>query len=878
MNSGQWSRRDYAKLLLAVPAAKLLAASGDAVAVGNEAIELHFTRRAGKLERKEFVNKISQERFALPATEFTLDMGGVSVSSGDCTLKEVASGGEKLVFAYEGPERLAIEVSYEAAAKKSYLRKRIALRSPGGKPLPLLRAELETWKGIKRDWKSSTADKLSYGSHPIHCDTIWAGVEFPAAFNHYDADGFTLASRPGGREIKDELWQLRPVVLGVCEPGKARSSFFEYIEDVRHAPPRMTACYNSWWTLPLDITRQDALRLMNRLKSDLHGRTGTFFDIVTTDAGWSNRQSIWEIDPHNMPNGFDDLKAIIEPLDANMGLWMSPSEIYGNNCDWDWARKAGYAVVDPFPQQGNHGISLADPKYRERAVAQLKNLIKEQDFHQIKYDGFIALEEKAHDSLLPGDDSVEPLVENVLELMAESYQARPDLLTEPTFLNSWANFITPWMICHGDSVWANAGGDCPLGLGPAPAYREASTTAREFFVFSSMNEVWLPQNAVQYFDIVHCDDAEGFANHVAMAVGRGRFFLSTYINPKFMRPEDWDVYAGFVKWAKENQTLLRHTEPIPSRVELGEAYAYGHWEGSRGVIAVRNPSNVSVTYRLELARSGAPRDLKNAVCHSIYPYRAGLRAGVTGTDTVNVVLAPWELMYLEVIPAQALKETVAIGGRWFESSGGMRVAALAGAKETMLLEAGGGKKKLTLSKRGIQQASGTVTDFQSKLLPGPEWMSEKDKMYPSAAFEMTCQVEAPERSTTKILVLVEFPGIEHRPSGCKILLEGREAKLERSDSSGHIGYHQAKAGSYWNAIMPYQSHWTWYSTDVPPGSQTMRITGDAGHPNPRIGVWAWTDTDLNRDSMPAEFAGKTQQLPQIRAHVERHGICLRQPA
>ncbi len=61
---------------------------------------------------------------------------------------------------------------------------------------------------------------------------------------------------------------------------------------------------------------------------------------------------------------------------------------------------------------------------------------------------------------------MEPLAECSLELIKASKEADPRLFTEPTYLNSWANYISPWIIKYADSVWGNAGGDCPAGSGP----------------------------------------------------------------------------------------------------------------------------------------------------------------------------------------------------------------------------------------------------------------------------------------------------------------------------------------------------------------------------------------------------------------------------
>ena len=45
------------------------------------------------------------------------------------------------------------------------------------------------------------------------------------------------------------------------------------------------------------------------------------------------------------------------------------------------------------------------------------------------------------------------------------------------------------MIKYADSVWAGAGSDSVIGVGPAPDYRESQTTSREYFVMSALDEI-----------------------------------------------------------------------------------------------------------------------------------------------------------------------------------------------------------------------------------------------------------------------------------------------------------------------------------------------------------------------------------------------------
>ncbi len=533
----------------------------------NDMLAFRITTGKGVITSRSFENRLAELSIPLPTEEFLLKFDdGKTVSSGSMKMRSGTTDNQLIELLFSDLSDLEVRVRYSLSKLSHYLRKQISVRQKSKPARRLLSANLENWQGVRCGWNSMHADHFPFGSHPVFCDNLWAGVEFVTAFNEYNPDGFTLRSRPGGVTIGPEWVDLHSSVVGVAEVGKVRSSFLSYIEDIRLAPPRMVACYNSWWTLPKVVKQLDNLTLINELKVDMYERHGVFFDIITTDMGWSNPRSIWEIDHSILPQGFNDIRGIVEPTGGKLGMWMSPSETYPPVCDYDWAEKNGYVVLradrdnpsGQLPVSNKPGLSLADPKYRTETTEQLKKLIRENSLGHIKYDGFWAIEHRSHNNLLPGDDSVEPLAAYSLELLQASKEANPNLVTEPTYLNSIANYISPWILKYSDTVWGNAE-DCVVGIGPAPDYRESHTNAREYMIFKSLDQVWLPQNALQYFDIIHVDDSEGFPNHAAMAFGRGRFFISTYLNPKLMTNEDWRIYAGLLSWARKNSDILRNT-------------------------------------------------------------------------------------------------------------------------------------------------------------------------------------------------------------------------------------------------------------------------------------------------------------------------------
>ena len=861
--------------------------SGEEHTLRNANLDFHFAAAQGKVTSRHLVNRLANETVELPEADFALEFDDHAVANPPEFRVELArKGADNLEILYSGGMSavadIQVRVEYSLLPAKNYLHKQVSVRQTQRRNnRRLMRADLDLWTGVKRTWKSAASDPMPYGSHPIFCDTLWAGLEFVSAFNTYDSDGFILRSRPGGKILTSEWLNLHPTVVGIAEPGKVKDAFFRYIEDIRLAPARMLACYNTWYSLEDIYNERECLRLVQKLVTDLYQKHGVFFDFVTADMGWSDPHSIWSVNRTDFSKGLGRLVETLRSAGSQLGLWMSPSEVYSPVIDYGWAEKNGYTVVPASNDPANRhdeGISLADPKYFVAAKNQVRQLVEQNQLGQIKFDGFIAREERGHASLLPGEDSVEPLAERSLEFIAAATEANPKLCTEPTYLNSIVNYTSPWMIKYSHCVWAGAGSDCVSGVGPAPEYRESQTTSREFFVMAALDDVWLPQNAIQCFDIIHCDAAGGFPNHAAMAFGRGRFFVSTYINPKFMSDLDWQIYAGLLGWARRNQDILRDTTVVTSRVELGGPYAYAHWGSTRGIIAVRNPSNESKEFTLDLAKARAPKALSDAVCYTQYPFRKGLAGGLNRGSTLTLDLAPWELIFLEIVPRSELGEPVALGARWYRDSGGGLKISSEGPKTVRLLLPRGSERQVDVKPLTTVNPSGTVRSQAIDLLPESDWFRQGDKPVATASFELECEISVPASATRGMaLLLLEFPGKEHLATNCSCQVNGRAAALRESSSAAHIGGFGGGPETVWKRLEPFASHWTWYICELVSGKAAIKFSGTFPYQRCRVGLWAWADWDLAEVAVPVSIECPEPAMPQYQANLKRHGICILPP-
>lgn len=872
----------------AAPPALAAPPSPTRLALTNPALRFEIVIAGGAIAGRVIENRLTGTRLTLPAREFALEfLGGETLDASRCVAEPATTGPnavEMLFASPSGPLRgLEVRVRYELPPDKPWLRKRISIRDTRGAGRRLIRVDLEDGRGVPGPWESTAADYDAFGSHPIFRDDLWAGVEFVAASNVHGPGGFLLGSRPGGPSIGRAWLDLNPTVIGAAPRGGVRAAFLDYIDDIRLAPARWACCYNSWWTLPERVDEPAILGLACELKSRLFEAQGVFFDFVATDAGWTDPRSIWRIDRRRLPQGFAPLRRIVESAGGRLGLWMSPSSVYDLALDYDWARRNGYVLATrPSAWGPLHGVSLADPEYRRQTEEQLGRLVRENGFAHLKFDGFLATEETPHHGLLPGADSAEPLAAYALELIAAAKRANPQLVAEPTFLNSYVNYISPWIIKYADSVFGNSGGDYPRAIGPAPDYRESCTNAREWYIFSSFGEVWLPQNALQYFDVIQCDEGAGFANHAAMAIGRGRFFLPAYINPVFMTGDDWAVFAGLLRWARKNQEVLRRTVELPARVEEGEPYAYAHWRGRRGVVAVRNPNNASQDYRLDLRAAGAPEDLADAVLYTQYPYRKGLISGANAHTVLTIPLAPWELLFVEIVPREEIREPVVVGGRWSrEGPDRMRVMPDEGVTEIRVVQPDGSARRESVAPAPPLSPTGAVTTVALTPLEQSGRPGADGKPLPGARFELDCDATVPRGAGGRLLLLVQFPGREHAPSTCRALVDGREVRLEERSSAGHLGSaegtHRFDPASRWAGVIPYASEWTWYICPVPAGASRIRFIGRAARPRIRIGAWLWAERDGASRELTLDIPCGAAEMPQVRERLERHGVCLLDP-
>ncbi len=486
-------------------------------------------------------------------------------------------------------------------------------------------------------------------SSPVFGQNVFAGVEHPSAWCQVEGENLYLAQH-SYTEVGPEWVSLPSAVFGTAseedrvitgdEP--VRRAFLRYLDTVRVKPADLHVHYNDWWTAPVPSSETDVLKIISELKRGLFDTTGMFFDSYAMDMGWSDPHSVWRINQARFPVGFDRIKQALGEMKAHPGLWVSPSSLYPPALDNKWLGEAGYETM-PHASLGAVACLVRDGKYQQAFKAAVLDHAKAGELAHVKFDGYIPSCDVDTHGHHTGPESYQPIAEGLMEVFDALRAQNPGIALEPTCFGS---FPSPWWLMHVPFVIGPFGDDSPYGRSPCPEWLESMITGREIANRTGRDAFLMPSSALQCFDIIlQCPG--DIQNMAAMAIGRGRWFLSCYINPKYIDTEEWRFFADLIAWARANKDFLQ--EPLPFGGDPAQRQAYGYRFASkeRQIFCVRNPwieeTGLSLT---DYCPSPIAREVR-----LLYPRREVLSYLNTAEALPPIHLGPYETQFIEVVPA-----------------------------------------------------------------------------------------------------------------------------------------------------------------------------------------------------------------------------------
>jgi hypothetical protein len=647
-------------------------------------------------------------------------------------------------------------------------------------------------------------------SSPVFGESIFAGIEHPSAFCKVEGKALWLAQCPS-LAVAGNWTRLPNAVFGSCSSADRKAAgaealrwaFLRYLETVRVQPKDMHVHYNDWWTAPVPSSQQFVLGNLADLRKGLYDRTGFFFDSYALDAGWSNPKSVWEMDTNQFPQRFAPIRAALEGMGSHVGLWISPSSLYPFALDNRWLASSGYEVT-PHGGLGLNACLAKGGRYQTAFKNAALSYAREARLAHMKFDGFVARCDVPSHGHKTGLESCLPIAEGLMEVFDALRAFNPDIALEPTCFGYQPS---PWWLMHVPFIIGPFGDDSPYGRCPAPDYLESMTTARDIKNLRGRAAFLMPNAALQCFDlVVQCPGA--FQNHAAMAVGRGRWFISSYINPKFMDPGAWRFFADLMRWARRNRDFLREPLPFGGDPERREAYGYSFLGESRQVYCLRNPwiegNSISLLKPFDSQR--------NLELRLLYPRRSLIARLPPGAPPLSLRLGPYETQFVEVTPTD---QPPADPKACPEPDFSWEPAYEARLERTVFADA--------------------PAPF------GPSWTSPDGDQKESVRFTVEGRLRLRDATSNQVCVLCEGQ-VSVAGNTCRITVDGKEVAVAVSKSQGAFG--AAGEGQ--------TEHWIWFLASVPTGEHRLRIETEGVVAHLPVGVYLCGDVPAPLSSAPFE--------------------------
>lgn len=661
-------------------------------------------------------------------------------------------------------------------------------------------------------------------SLPVFGESIFAGIEHPSAWRQVSGDTLYLAQHSYVQ--LDRHWiDLPTAVLGFASvedlacaaqthPGDAasaywaavRRAFLRYLDTVRIKPRDLHVHYNDWWTAPVPSSEAFVLNNIAELKRGLYDLTGFFFDSYAMDMGWSDPHTVWAINKQQFPSGFGKVRDALAEMNSRPGLWVSPSSVYPPALDNAWLQAQGYEVISETSDKPRAACIALGGRYQTAFKKAVLTHARNARLAHVKFDGFVPACNAQNHGHPAAEESYLPLANGLADVFDALRRQNPAIALEPT---CFGYYPSPWWLMHVPFLIGPFGDDSPHGRCPCPEWVESMTTGREIAVLQGRDAFLMPSNALQCFDIiVQCPG--DFQNHAVMAIGRGRWFISCYINPKFMSAEEWQFFADLIAWARHNRKFLQDPVPFGGNPAKREAYGYSFIHPERSLFCLRNPWIEETTIALPISTPPEQTPMPQADIRMLYPRRALLTRTDKNAPPPHIRLGPYETVFVEAVPS------------------GNRVEEEFISKEPVVT--------WQPSSRPVVRRLLFQDDPPAF---GPSWTCPEGDVKQLLQLRVEGNLSIDGASDSELCILSEGPP-DVNLSRCTLTIDGTECLLKTSGTHGAF----AATGA------SQEEHWLWFTTPLPKRAQHVsgphRIVVEIATPTS-----AATYSVFVRGSMPA---------------------------
>jgi hypothetical protein len=624
--------------------------------LANAALRYAVARRNGALAPSAFDNLWTHAEHALRGELFSLELAekkrlaASQLRAGELSCANVAADAKASRLAERSSgvalsadlvdEAAGLTVHWRAVLRDgaNYVRQETTFTAATDTKVPRVRL-------IDLDLPGAYAVGLVQGS-PLAADDRFFGVEHPMAELPRIEGGHAVQFIGRVLPLRAHVATTYASVLGVTTPGQLRRTFAAYVERERAHPFRTFLHYNSWYDIGYftPYTESDARAAIDAYVQKLGRERGVQLDSFLFDDGWDDYEHLWRFNA-GFPRGFAPLAAAADSTGAGVGMWLSPWGGYGEPRQRRLAaaKAAGYEVDE-------QGLALSGPKYYALFHDRMLELLTQAHVNQFKLDGTGSPDKVTPGSAFDSDFAA------AIALIADLRAVQPELFINLT-TGTWPS---PFWLRAADSIWRGGEDHEFAGQG---SDRQRWITYRDADTYGGIvrQAPLYPLNSLMLHGIIYAKHARGldvspdpndFRDEVRDYFASGTGLQEMYVSPELLKDADWDVLAAAAKWARANAEVLRDSHWIGGDPARGEVYGWGAWSPRKSILTLRNPDVRPRRASIELRRDLELPEQTSAGFRvvDLWSSHAALPRQIAADETVTIVLAPFEVLTLELTP------------------------------------------------------------------------------------------------------------------------------------------------------------------------------------------------------------------------------------
>lgn len=543
------------------------------------------------------------------------------------------------------------------------VRKTVTLENRGSRPITVLDAVLDAWRGPLGP---------TYGGRgqPVVLGAMFAAVDHPAGVARVAPDRVELVQMPGVVVPPAGRLALRPTVVGGARGVSVDEAVRSHILGLRERPTERIKVYSAlgWYDFtnpadPLPELTED-LVVENLAQLGEVAADGARFDVYMLDDWW-DWADLGRFRPGPYPGGASVTTAAIEAAGMRPGIWWATTRAvwsardragmdaavantpdFGAPLDlaggaWRWLEEFTNLMI------GERRFCLAAEPYHGHALASLPAVIGETRAALFKLDCAVLHCTSSQHGHRAGRHSMEAMADAVVELIEAARERSPDLRV----VLYWG-FRSPWWLGVADAMF-----DKGLLMEAATVASEPSRTIRHSLTTNVDQAIrharFVPRRlqdslGVWIGDVAWCNriGREEWLEAFLVDIARGADMVQLWGDLTLLDPLDRQALGAVLGWFDRQLSVAAEPTLVGGDPWRGEAYGYRVGEGADVVVTAVNPGPSSQVLRGDVAESG-----------ELYPVPG--RRSVSG----GVELRPYETRVLGSLAAAASVSHAAVAAR-----------------------------------------------------------------------------------------------------------------------------------------------------------------------------------------------------------------------